>query len=512
MQNYEEEQSLNKISSAIENNEPLWEEPISLSQTKPQEFNCDWLPFPYGAYARAIAESVGVAVDMPAMAILSTMAIASQGTHVDVKADWNEPSNLFTLIVSEPAERKSAVLKLVTKPINEYENIENERLKPEIAKTTTQKNLLIKELKSLEERAAKGEGNKQLVIDKAIELEEFQEVHEKRLLADDVSTEMLISLLSRHEEKMAIVSAEGGIFDTLSGRYTNKPNFDCYLKAYNEEDLRIDRIGRESESLKNPNLCMLLMAQPEILKNVLGDVRFKGTGLTGRFIYIKPESYVGKTQFRTTAIPSRLTNQYSDEIRKLLNNRETERELSLSYDAEKLFEEHYNLMNYRLQGDLSHVQHWAGKQLGRVARIAAILHIAKQEKNPQISQETMQQAISIGNYLIEHAKVVFDDSGADELTQSCIYIISRIRSYGKKEISKRDIFSLCRNKSKGILKANDLDDPIQLLIDYGYLVLKETEQTKGRPSQIFLINPYIYITKMFPKKAIEPNFESEMIL
>lgn len=42
-----------------------------------------------------------------------------------------------------------------------------------------------------------------------------------RLIADDVTPEALTSLLSENKGILTIISTEGGLFDTLAGRYSN---------------------------------------------------------------------------------------------------------------------------------------------------------------------------------------------------------------------------------------------------------------------------------------------------
>ena len=48
---------------------------------------------------------------------------------------------------------------------------------------------------------------------------------------DDVTPERLIDLMDRQDGCMTVCSAEGGLFDSLSGRYDKTANFDIYLKA-----------------------------------------------------------------------------------------------------------------------------------------------------------------------------------------------------------------------------------------------------------------------------------------
>ena len=78
----------------------------------------------------------------------------------------------------------------------------------------------------------------------------------------------LLLLLGRN----ALISSEGGIFDTLAGIYTKNVNIDVMLKGYSGDPIRVDRIGRESENISNPALTVLLMAQPNVVSTVLGAI------------------------------------------------------------------------------------------------------------------------------------------------------------------------------------------------------------------------------------------------
>lgn len=66
------------------------------------------------------------------------------------------------------------------------------------------------------------------------------------------------------------------------------------LKGYSGDPIRVDRIGRESESILNPALTVMLMAQPNVVSDVLNNTTFRGRGLTARFLYCMPDSSVGE--------------------------------------------------------------------------------------------------------------------------------------------------------------------------------------------------------------------------
>ena len=49
-----------------------------------------------------------------------------------------------------------------------------------------------------------------------------------RLIADDITAEALTSLLAENKGLMTIISTEGGLFDTLAGRYSNNISIDTF--------------------------------------------------------------------------------------------------------------------------------------------------------------------------------------------------------------------------------------------------------------------------------------------
>ena len=122
-----------------------------------------------------------------------------------------------------------------------------------------------------------------------------------RLVADDVTPEAVASLLADHGGRMAIISAEGGVFDIIAGRYNgNIPNMDVWLKGHSGDMIRIDRKGRPPEYIRKPALTLGLMIQPEVLKSIAAQRAFRGRGLIARFLYAMPVSQVG---YRKTGAP-----------------------------------------------------------------------------------------------------------------------------------------------------------------------------------------------------------------
>ena len=69
-------------------------------------------------------------------------------------------------------------------------------------------------------------------------------------LVDDVTPEKLADLLGEHGERMGVLSAEGGIFQVIAGRYSEgrADGLDLFLKGHSGDYLPIDRIGRTDQA------------------------------------------------------------------------------------------------------------------------------------------------------------------------------------------------------------------------------------------------------------------------
>ena len=111
-----------------------------------------------------------------------------------------------------------------------------------------------------------------------------------RLLADDATPEATASLLADHGGRIAVVSSEGGVFDTIAGRYSRAVNIDVYLKGHSGDTIRVDREGRPPQYIPRAALTVGLMIQPRVLESIAANRDFTGRGLLARFLYAQPVS------------------------------------------------------------------------------------------------------------------------------------------------------------------------------------------------------------------------------
>ena len=147
-------------------------------------------------------------------------------------------------------------------------------------------------------------------------------------------------------------------------------------------------------------------------------------------------------------------------------------------------------------GDLAHLAGWAAKLAGASCRLAALLHLAGHLRDgwaQPISREAFAAAIRLADYLIEHARAVFDLMGDDPRIQDARWLLDWIDRTGRGQFSRRDAH---RAAPRGrFAKATDLEPALRLLEEHGYLRRVDPEPSqdprgRGRPaSPRFLVNP-----------------------
>ena len=483
--------------------EPKWEPPIPFTQHTLPTFPVYAFPPEIRDYVMAVAETTQTPVDMAATAALAVLALCQQGKYrIRGKDDWIEPLNLFTVIVAEPSERKSAVISHMAGAVHRFEAAYNQQHADAVERSRVEKRMLEKQQRNLEEMVLKGKAQIEDLQDVSMQLANFREVMPMRLYVDDVTTEKLTSVLSENGGTAAILSAEGGIFDMLSGIYTKNVNIDVFLKGHSGDSIRVDRIGRNSESIMNPALTVLLAVQPNVLSGMMSNGTFRGRGLTARFMYCMPQSRVGDRLYRTQPIPDEVSRCYEVTIHNLLDEEkpQTPELIHLSPEADKLLEAFAGEVESKLKNEYSDIPDWAGKLVGAVLRISGLLCRAANAKcadfldlseSAMVSPEQMTGAIAIGRYFTEHARAAYSLMGADDLVKQSKYTLDAIIKNGLTEFTRRDIMRICRS----FKKTEQVQPVLNHLADLGYLALKDTEQPvgKGRPNNpAYLVNPLLY--------------------
>lgn len=383
-----------------------------------------------------------------------------------------------------------------------YVKEENERRQPEIAEYELKKKIMSGRMKTIQESLAKqGDKSKykiQDAIDCQKELDDLEEVAPLRLILDDVTPEALVKIMKENGEKIAIVSAEGGIFGTMAGRYSDKTNIDIFLKGYSGEYYSTARIGRQGQDLDHPLITVILAVQPQVVLDIMDNKDFRGRGLLARFLYCIPPTLVGARKYRTNPINPFVREHYENLVCELLDIPDmfNERLIRLSPEADIVSEQYNQWIEKRLTNEFEEFEDWAGKLHGNTMRIAGIFHIIKHKLdscNVPLESNTMIAAIEVGKYYLGHSKAAFDIMGLSDPPEvkDAKYILSRLETIDKndkndKTISKRELLRLCQRFDT----IEKMQPGLNVLVEHGYIcIIKAHSNGRGRPSETVYINP-----------------------
>jgi hypothetical protein len=506
-----------------------WERPVPFREYDLPKFPTETLPSWLKSFVEGLAEESQTPVDLPAMQALSICATSvARNVVIEARPGWREPLNIFTLVVLESANRKSKVVTEATKPLAVFEADLLAAMQDEIAEAINEHKILEARLERAQKDCAKLDGDdlkrrKEEARQIALELEHHQIPVAPCFFVDDVTSEALASKLCEQDGRMALFSAEGGIFETMAGRYSNgTPSIDVYLKSHAGDSLRVDRRHR-AERIERPALTIGLAVQPEILRGLADKPGFRGRGLLARFLYALPESKLGKRKARVAPLPDEVRRTYEQYVIKLAAIKPVKTDegdegaepilLRLPKDADVYFELFQNEVEPNLAegGEYSSFRDWAGKLCGAVLRLAGILHLADHAmKAPNvplnIPAQTLKRAIEIGCYLIPHAQAAYAEMGADPLIENAKYVLRWLRreqiNFLNEQIyslTKRDIFNGTKGRFK---KVTELDPVITLLEEHGFIrpMLRSKPESENneksnrgrKASQLYEVNPYLY--------------------
>jgi replicative DNA helicase len=304
-------------------------DPIALTQSVPVP------PFPAGSLPpqiRAMVETVSEATQTdPAMAGTSALTALSActGGHavVNIRNGWREPLHIYAVTVAAPGERKSAVQQLMIAPIYSAESDlvkagQSNRIEAESAKQIAEKEYQRRcqaAARDYDTTAAKDAAQADAVGARML-LEQIVVPEIPRLVADDITPEAAASMLAAQGGRLAIISAEGGIFDIIWGRYSAIPNMDLWLKGHAGDPLRVDRKGRAAEVIPQPALTLGLMIQPAMIDTIAARQDFRGRGLLARFMYARPVSRVGHRKIGPPPVDEAVQKDYTDAVQTLAAN------------------------------------------------------------------------------------------------------------------------------------------------------------------------------------------------
>jgi hypothetical protein len=396
-----------------------WEPPVPVGVPgEVPAFPVEALPSWMGEYVAAVATATQTPPDLGGMLALAVMAtVAAGAVEVEPRPGWREPLCLFIAVGMDAGSRKSGVFSALTRPMADFERDQAAAALPSITESAVLRRIADQAAATAEAAAGRAQAGQQEqaqaeAIARAAEASRLVVPPIPRWLVDDATPEALAGLLAVYG-RIALLSAEGDVFDQMAGRYNQAagPNLGVYLKGHAGDLLKVDRRGRLPEYVERPCLTIGLAVQPEVLRGLAGRPGFGGRGLLARFLYSLPQSLVGRRQAGAPPVPQGVADRYTLELQALaaslavpagddgpalLTLEQETGELLLAFERE---------LEPRLaanSGDLAHLAGWAAKLAGATCRLAGLLHLARHLRDGwtrPISADTFAAAARLASYL-----------------------------------------------------------------------------------------------------------------
>ena len=464
----------------------------------------------------AVAEATQTPADLAGSVALACLSTAAGGkVLVQVDRSWLEQVNLYTVTALPPGSRKSPVFRAMTGPLADAEVALQETTAEQRVEAELAARIAYARAEDLAKKAERATAKPhEALADATAAAKEAAAITVPavpRLMTDDVTPESCVSLMATHGGRIAVLSAEGDVFATLTGtRYSAAPNLGVFLKGHAGDKLQVDRKGREAESIERPALTLGVTTQPGTLQGLAAQPGFRDRGVLARILYSLPINTVGQRDNRAQPVPEPTEQTYRDALRTLvllLADHQTPHTLDLTPDARQILLDFQDWIEPRLHphtGQLAPITDWASKLAGAVVRVAALLHLAHTFTTgyaTPITADTMHAAERIGRYYLDHALAVYDLMGQshpdlDAAREVLEWITKHCNKTGRDTFTRRDALRSLHGRVR-FATATDLEPALELLSDHGHIRPQSTQKTPkgGRPQSVFEVHPAVLATQ-----------------
>ncbi len=478
-----------------------WPEPIPFNNYDSlPDFPIEALPDLGQRIVKNVSEINQVDPGLAATIFLSVLsACLAKKAEIDL-ISHRETINIYTAEILLSGERKSATLNLLTRPVYEYQNLKQIEMSDTVSQAFNAHKIREIKLAKLQKQAANTDNLAEAKKFESEAAELVKEIAENPvpalpvLIADDITPEKTAIIMAENDERLSILSTEGGIFGILAGRYNEKGvNIDLFLKAHSGDPYSCHRVGRDPQTMQATCLTMCLTIQPDVIREIGNNNHFRGRGLLARFLYSHCKAQAGQRQRQVKSIPESLLNEYHRQIHSLLDIPLTTNILKLSPEGQALWDDFYNDVESEMRpgGDLEYLKDWGSKLPGAVARIAGLLHFAEygaEVANKTISVNIVRASCTIGGYFKEHALAAFGLMEADPRLETAKKILDYIKRHKPATFKGRDVL-----RHTNLKAIDDVSEGLKILCERGFIKEDTLAYSgQGRPeAKGYKINPKV---------------------
>jgi hypothetical protein len=340
-------------------------------------------------WAEAEAAFHQVPVTMSAVFALQASMTAAIHLSVKIRDGWEEPCVWQSLLVASPSERKSPVFSAAFKPVYAWQA--EQKQKHEKMRLDVERE--IASLLSTETGEAEPAKSGTPVAAKVAELKQRLEAMSgpKRRLAEDVTPEEFMRLMSENDDTQCLVSDEGDVFQSFGGRYAKgEAKLAPLLKGWDARTpLMYDRVGgggngkqRTNILINKPRAGISIAGQHGVLTALRSLPVFRQKGMLARLCFVVLGERKEERELCPPGVERAVRDAYGYAISKLFQ---------IDAEAPLLLANRIDLPNgwkvpvwlHELRGrvergllyggEFEEIPDWAGKIVSNMARIAAVI-------------------------------------------------------------------------------------------------------------------------------------------
>ncbi len=470
-------------------------------------------PFPIHALnpiMRAMVENVAdvhrVPVELPAMCAVGILSgsLGNAFTLTGAVDGKDCFGNLYIIPAAPKSSGKGSVASPLVRPLLEVSaELEARFKKSELPGLKAEKAVLEKRALMLVNELATGKGGTGKErrplgeVEKADTRRELEQANERldaiTPLLDAMPTYWLGNATSEAMERqfkrnnlgLFCYSPEAGAaVRVMLGKYTKgeAADLDLYLSGYSVEPWRSDRIGRGVCQIK-PCLSMLLMVQPSILSELMGNEEAFERGMTARMITFIVETQPLEDDGIHRSIGQATDANYNQLIRGILARRElladSPHRITCTPEARENFRQFHNeSVRYRL-GEFRDIEAELGRWRENAMRLAITLCVADDPEACELTGDQAARAVEIMRWcarsslqITNAARMQKRAGRADELQT-----ILAVKPGGKETLRNLD-------KSHGF----ELQEVRTLAGQFPERFTVERVETGGRPSEVLRLS------------------------
>jgi hypothetical protein len=489
-----------------------WPAPLPLPDPLPvvEPFEPMLLPEVFRPWIEDIAERLQCPPDFPAVAAtegLATVVGRRLGIRPKRQDDWLVVPNLWGGVIGRPGVLKTPAIQEPLRPVRRLEFDAGRAYEQELAEWKVQQILTDAEkgVTTGKIREALKKGEDATALAEGLLASQLPSPVRRRYIVNDSTVEKLGELLNQNPQGLLVFRDElTGLLRTLD-REEHQHDRAFYLEAWNGTGRYVyDRIGRGTIEIEAACVSILGGIQPGPLGHYLRVALEGGVsddGFIQRFqLLVWPD--ISGEWHNVDRWPDSKARQRAYEVFTHLNevsavdvDATCDEDLGgipyLRFDpeAQELFTQWRTALEHRLRCGEEHpaIEAHLAKYRSLVPSLALLIHLADGGGNP-VGVAALERACAWAEYLESHARRVYSRGLAPDYMAARALAAKIQKRELPQEFALREIY---RHQWSALTTREEAAKAADVLCDLHWL-REVREETGGRPSQKFVVNPRIW--------------------